>query len=228
MAGLPGQSLLIDACIAAGVPRCLPSEFAGDLGNPKTKTFPVFGDKVAGIKYCEEKARTNLGFSYTFVRTGVFLEWGLETNYLLDWKSGTPRIYDSGDQLFSTTTLASVGTAVVGVLSHPEATKNRAVYVQDIAISQNRLLAIVRKLAPNRKQDPVYVDTIELEKTTNEKIAAGEFTTDVMYQHVLVAIFGQGNGGLWAKTDNELLDVPGDFTDADVEAILKPLLAGAK
>jgi uncharacterized protein YbjT (DUF2867 family) len=226
--GLQGQTLMVDACIAAGVSRFLPSEFGTDIANPQTKALPVFGYKVAVVQHTEEKARINPGFSYTFVRTGAFLGWGLERNFLLDLKSGTPCIYASGDQLFSTTTLASIGRAVVGVLSHPEETKNRAVYVQDIAISQNRLLAIARKLAPSIKLDPVYASTVEMKKAADERIAKGEFTMDVLVQHIIVSIFGEGYGGHMAKTDNELLGMPGDMTNQDVEAILKPLLARVK
>jgi hypothetical protein len=226
--GIPGvkaQTLLIDACVSAGVLRFLPSEFGSDLANPKTKIFPIFGDKVAVVQYAEEKARINIGFSYTFLRTGVFLSWGLETTFLLDWKSGKPRIYNSGDQLFSTTTLKSIGLAVVGVLSHLEETKNRALYVQDMTLSQNRILRIVRKLAPSKRLEPVYTNTVKIEKLANERVAKGDLTIDVMYEYLTLSIFGEGTGGLMAKTDNKLLGVLGDKTDADVEAILRPLLA---
>ena len=225
--GLQGQTLMIDACIAAGVSRFMPSEFGSDLSNARTKAFPVYGYKVSVSNYAEEKALANPRFSYTFLRTGVFLDWGLEKKFLLDWESSTPRIYDTGDQLFTTTTLASVGQAVVGVLNHPEETKNRAVHVQDMTVSQNGILAIVRKLAPNKKYEPLYTDTAEMCKAAHEKIASGDLSTGVLYQHVIVSIFGEGYGGIVAKSDNELLGIPGNKTDADIEAILKPLLAEA-
>lgn len=218
---------MIDACIVAGVSRFLPSEFGSNLSNPKSKALPVFGRKVVVNDYAEEKARTNPGFSYTLVRTGAFLDWGLEHKFLIDWESGTPRIFDSGDQLFSTTTLESVGLAVVGVLSHPEETKNKAVSVQDMTMSQNRLLAIIKKLTPNKKQEPVYSNTDEMFKTAHEKLAKGDYSVEVMFEFILCSLFGDGYNGLMSKTDNELLGIPGDKTDEDAEAILKSLLAAA-
>ena len=188
--------------------------------------LPVFGPKVAVNKHVEEKARENPNFSYTNIRTGAFLDWGLQKSFLLDWASGKPRIYDNGEQLLSTTTLASIGQAVVGVLLHPEETKNRAVQVHDMSISQNKLLAIAKKVAPNKALEPYHESTAEIFKATNEKIAKGDYSLPVMYDHIICSLFGEGYGALHAsEDDNKLLGVAGDKTDADLEAILKPLLA---
>lgn len=222
--GLQGQTLVIDAAVAAGVKRFLPSEFGSDLDNPKTKQLPVFGYKVNVQKYIEEKAAANLDFTYSLVRNGAFLDWGLQKNFLLDLKSGKPRIFDGGDRLFSVTTLASVGQAVVGVLKHPDETKNRVVYVQDMVTSQNKLLAIAKKLAPEKQWDPIPTSLTAIEKASNETLAKGEFTPAVLVEYLFVSIMGEGYGGIMEKTDNELLGIRGDKTDADIEAIMKPLL----
>ena len=226
--GLQGQTFLVDASIAAGVKRFIPSEFGSDLANPKTRAFPIFGYKVSIIKCIEEKARTNPGFTYTNIRNGAFLDWGIEQNFLVDLKSGKPRIYDSGNQLFSSTSLASIGLAVVGVLSHVEETKNRSVYVQDLTTSQNRILEIARKVAPQLKHEPVHVDTDELLKDLNEKTAKGDYSLGTLYQFLHPSLLKEGYGGLMEKTDNELLGIPGDKTDADIEAILRKVLAEQK
>ena len=224
--GLQGQTLLIDASVAAGVSRFIPSEFGSDLDNSKTKALPVFGHKIAVNKYAEEKARENPNFSYTNIRTGAFLDWGLKKSFLLDWASGKPRIYDNGERLLSTTTLASVGQAVVGVLLHPEETKNRAVRVHDMSISQNRLLAVAKKVAPNKTLEPYYESTTEIFKAANEKIAKGDHSLPVLFEHIICSLFGEGYDALHAsEDDNKLLGVAGDKTDADIEAIMKPLLA---
>lgn len=225
-AGLQGQTIVIDAAIAAGVKRFLPSEFGSDLGNPKTKQLPVFGYKVNVNNYIEEKAAANPDFSYTLVRNGAFLDWGLEMSFLLDLKYGKPRIFDGGDQLWSTTTLKSVGQAVVGVLEHPDETKNRAVYVQDMVVSQNKILAIAKKVAPEKTKtwEPVPTSLADVKKASDEALAKGQFSVPVLVEYLFVSLFGDGYGGLMEKTDNELLGIPGDKTDADIEAILIPLL----
>lgn len=218
--GIPGQNVLIDAAVAAGVKRFLPSEFGSDLSNPRTKAIPVFGFKVATASHLEAAAAKNPSFTYTYVRNGAFLDWGLEHNFIFDHSSGKPSIYDSGDQLFSTTTLETVGKAVVAVLEKFEETKNRAVYIQDIQTSQNRLLAIAKKIAPEKTWEPVTVETANILKSSNDKLAKGEVTMEVMVGYIAVSIFGEGYGGKMEKTDNELLCL-GQKTEADLEALLK-------
>ncbi|KFY38222.1 hypothetical protein V494_04479 [Pseudogymnoascus sp. VKM F-4513 (FW-928)] len=225
-AALQGQNHLVDAAVAAGVSRFLPSEFGSNLDNAKAGALPVFGYKVATANYSKEIAASNPAFTYTFIRTGAFLESGLENNMLIDSQSGKPRIFDSGDQLWSAITLESVGQSVVGVLTHPEETRNRAVYVQSIATSQNKLLDVVKKLTPGKTQEPQYVSTEDVFNDSNAKLAKGNYSEGVMFGYIFVAMFGEGYGAAYETTDNELLGVT-SLTEADVEDILKPIVARA-
>ncbi|KAB8295903.1 hypothetical protein EYC80_008724 [Monilinia laxa] len=222
--GFQGQSLVIDAAVAAGVKRFLPSEFGSDLSNPATKALPVFGHKVATAAHVEAAAAKNPDFTYTYVRTGAFLDWGLQRNFLLDTASGKPTIYDSGDQLFSATTLESIGKAIASVLEHFEETKNRAVYVQDVATSQNRLLEIAKKIAPEKTWEPVTADTTAILKSSNEKLAKGEITAEVMIGYIIVSLFGNGYGGKIEKPDNELLGLK-EKTEKELEALVKKYIS---
>lgn len=142
--------------------------------------------------------------------------------FLLNWREGKPEIYDSGDQLFSTTTLESVAQAVVGVLSHPEETKNRQVKIQDLQISQNKLIEIAKKVDPKRKWEPIAVSTKDVEKSTAESLAKGDFSHGVIFDQLKLSIFAEGYGQPLVD-ENELVGVTGK-TDADVEAIWKRLL----
>ena len=226
-AGLPGQSVLVEAAVAANVKRFLPSDFGCDLANPKTSALPVFKSKTEIHKALRDAAAAKPDFSYTLVSSNAFLDWGLEKNFLINWKESKPKLFDGGKNVFSTTTLESIGQAVVGVLSHPEETKNRFVYVKDIDISQDQLLEIAKKVDPGKKwEEPTIVDTAELEKSSYESLAKGEVTQAVMYAFLFRALFGPPEyGSRFAKTDNELLGVKGK-TEADVEAILKSLMLG--
>jgi uncharacterized protein YbjT (DUF2867 family) len=223
--GFLGQKVFVDAAIAAGVQRFVPSEFGSDLSHPKVAPLAVFGYKVAIRKYLEEKVAAGAKISYTFVVNSGFLDWGLEHNFLLNWKAGKPEIFDSGDQLFSATSLESVGQAVVGVLTHLEETKNRQVKVQDLQVSQNQLLAIAKKVDPKRTWEPVPINVKELEVSVAEKLAGGDYSMGVMYDQIKLSMFG-GNeyGQPFESNDNELLGVAGNKTDADIEAILKTLM----
>lgn len=226
--GLLGQKVLIDGAIAAGVKLFIPSEFGSDLGNPKTAALPVFGYKIPVNAHLEEKVKTNPDFSYTQVRNSAFLDWGLEHGFVFDWRNNSPKIFDGGDRPFSLTTLTSVASAVVGVLNHPAETKNRAVYVRDIITTQNKILEIAKKLTPGEKWEPVQVKLSDVEKASYEGLAKGDYSMNTMAGFLFMSILGEGYGGLFEKVDNELLGVPGNKTEADIEVILKPLLAGRK
>lgn len=224
-AGLPDQAVLIDAAVAAGVKRFLPSDFGCDIANPKTAALPVFGYKLVIHKKLREVAAARPDFTYTLVCNNAFLDWGLKENVLLAWKEGKPKLFDGGNTLFSATMLETVGQAVVGVLSHPEETKNRFVYVKDIDISQNRLLEIAKRVDPSKKwHEPVHANTADIEKASNESLAKGQVSEPVMMAYLFRVIFGPSEyGGRFTKDDNELLGVRGK-TEADVEALLKSLI----
>jgi len=88
-----------------------PSEFGSDTANPLTRALPVFGYKVAVEDYLVEKSASNPSFTYTLIRNGPFLDWGLKVGFLLNYHVEKTPIYDSGNQLFSTTSLSSISTA---------------------------------------------------------------------------------------------------------------------
>ncbi len=123
--------------------------------------------------------------------------------------------------MFSATSLASIGLATVGILSNYEETKNRSVRFHDIAITQNQLLAIAKKVAPEKKWAPVPTTTPDMLNAANIAFAKGDHS--VLYEYILVAVFGKGYGGLLENLENKLLGVPGK-TEADIEAIFKKLL----
>ncbi|MCJ1382592.1 hypothetical protein MMC17_005705 [Xylographa soralifera] len=228
-AGLPAQNVLVEAAVAANVKRFLPSDFGSDLAKPKTGAMPVFKFKIATHKALREAAAAKPSFTYTLLCNNAFLDYGLEKNVLLNWKERKPKFFDGGKGLFSATTLDSVGQAVVGILSHPEETKNRFVYVKDIDISQSQLLEIAKKVDPGQTwEEPIMVDTAALEKSSYESLARGEVTQPVMMAFLFRALCGPPEyGGHFTENDNELLGVKGK-TEADVEAMLKSLILGSK
>lgn len=107
----------------------------------------------------------------------------------------------------STTTLADIGKAVVGVLRHPEETKNRAVYVQSATVTQNQLLEIGKKINPSFKAPIQDMSIEQLKKEGYEKLDRGD-VPGAMYDFILVSVFGKDYGGYWGeKNDNELLGI---------------------
>ncbi|KAF7624917.1 putative oxidoreductase CipA-like protein [Aspergillus flavus] len=217
------QHTLIDAAITAGVKRFIPSEFGADTGNPNASTLPVYQSKIAVNKALQAKAAENPSFTYTLIRHGPFLDWGLNAGFFFDWRSEAPTFYDGGDRPFSTTTLATIGQAVVGVLLHFDETKNRPVYIHDLVTSQRQIYTIVQKLAPQRKWNPVDVSTAELEVKAREEWAKGNTDLRSIVGLLCRAVFAEGYGGEFKNVDNELLGL-GFKTEADLEEVVKTIL----
>ncbi|KAJ5226301.1 hypothetical protein N7468_007526 [Penicillium chermesinum] len=220
------QASLLDAAVAAGVKRFIPSEFSGNWENPKAITLPVYKTLHDFHKLIQQKARENPTMTYTAVRNGPFFDWALAHGFFLNLKGDTSRIFDGGNQPFTGTTLASVGQAVVGILTHPEETKNRAVFIKDVETSQNRLLDIAKKIAPGREWNTEDVNTADVAAYSREQFASGNIDQHAALGFFARAIFGEGYGGALDGRDNELLGVK-VTTDAGVEAILKEVLSGS-
>ncbi|CAD0109079.1 unnamed protein product [Aureobasidium uvarum] len=188
------QPALIDAAIAAGVQRFIPSEFGSNIvGNENVRALPVFAGKVKTQEYLRAKQDQ---ISYTLLTNGLFLDWGIGLGWLINLK-GKTQILDDANSVHSFTLLSDVGKAVAGILNHPEETKNRGVYVQT-AETESVDLAQVEKNA--------YA---ELSKENGDIGSA-------MLDFVKISIFKDGYGNLWnEKNDNELLGVKG-LSEAEI------------
>lgn len=209
--------------------RFLPSDFGADLANPKTAALPIFGYKIATHKVLRQAADTNSHFTYSLVVNGAFLDWGLKQNFLLNWNESQPKLFDGGNNPFSATTLDTVGQAVIGILTHPDETKNRFVYVKEINITQIQLLKIAKKIDPDKTwEEPLTVKTADIEKSSYESLAKGEITPLVLLGFLFLALFGPAEYGReLTKTDNELLGIKEKTVD-DVEAVFRSVIQGGK
>lgn len=143
---LLSQKKIIDASISAGVKRFLPSEFGSDMEVEANKKV-LFNVPKHEIKdYLEEKSQAHPSFSYTSVSTGPFFDWCLAFGLFGDFKNHDMTIWDGGETKVSTTTLPSIGKAVVGVFRNLDATKNKTVRVADTAISQKEMIEIAKEI----------------------------------------------------------------------------------
>ncbi|KAJ5919380.1 oxidoreductase CipA [Penicillium verhagenii] len=207
---------LIEAAQKAGVQRFLPSEFGSDTAHPLTSKLPVFGDKITIINRLKEITTQESVFTYTAVINGPFFDWGLKHSFILNLTGPSTPVYDGGDTVFSTTTLAGVGRAVAGVLEHPTETKNRYVYVSQADVTQNKLLALSGKTIEREE-----ISTADLEKQAFEAVKQSPpdfhtFAVNLIRRSIFDSNYGPG----FAKTDNELLGVP-KFSEAEVLDLVK-------
>ncbi|KAH8160475.1 hypothetical protein CIB48_g7773 [Xylaria polymorpha] len=219
VAGLSKQLNLVEAAVKANVKRFLPSEFGSDTTNAKNAALPVFADKVAIHKALAKEA-ANGKISYTSVITGPFFDWCLKAGLILNIGEKSIALYDGGERYFSATTLESVGKAVVGVLKNPEETKNRAVYVQDVALTQKQIRTIAEKVTGTAWQaKEVSVANEVLPAAFAELKKENPDPHKFAIPMIIGSIFGEGHGSHFQKLDNELLGLK-QFTDAEVEAVL--------
>lgn len=205
------QPRLIEAAVAAGVKRILPSEFGSNLQNPKVREFPTYGPKVQ-IEELLERHSVNLGVSYTFIYNNTLLDWAISSQgrMLLNPVDRSMTIYDGGNKLFSTASMATVGKAVVGVLDHYEATANRAVYVHDVIITQNELLEMAKAATAEdggKEWTVTHLSTADLEAGARLAWQNGFKGLDVFYGFAVRAAFSDQHGCLFSNVDNDLFGI---------------------
>ncbi len=157
--------------------------------------------------------------SYTLIYTGPFLDYGLRSGTFIDFKGRKAEIYDGGNQLISTTRLSTAGKAVRRILTHPRETADRAIFVKDIDVSQNELLALAQQLTPGEKWDVKHVSTADLEKESLEQIQKKQVTPATMLGLIKRAIFAPEFGGKFEHVHNSVLGIKG-MTEPDLEELI--------
>lgn len=212
---------LLTASVQAGVKRFLPSEFGSDTMNLAAAKLPVFASKKKLQSLVEALAVENK-ISYTYVISGPFFDFCLAHGIFgVDLKHKKFSPVDGGNSKFSTTTLASVGKAVAGILQHPDETKNRAVYFQDAVLTQRELLQLSQDaIGKDGWSESEGSTTVETEKKSYERLAAGERDMGVFIGFLMSAIFREGYGGHFQKLDNDLFGL-GGLSDEQVVKIIK-------
>ena len=218
---LDSQLPLIEAAAAAGVRRFIPSEFGSDTSNPKCAALPVFQKKLMIQKALQDWAAKNTGLSHTIICTGPFLDWGL-TKGFMNIKDKRVSLYDGGDRVYSTTTLPTIGRAICGVLMHPEETKNRIVKVHDIATTQNKLFTMAQKEVGSEGWTINKPSINAMLEQSWTEFKQGKRDLHTMLGFIVTASWGEGYGGHFEQTDNDLLGIP-EMTDEELQAVINGL-----
>jgi len=195
--------VLTDAAIDAGVKRVILSEFGNDLYNAPGKNQAIFQAKHDAFAYVEGKAKEGK-ITWTTISNGGFFDWGLVHGFLgFDLKNKKATLFDGGNNLFHTTTLASIGQSVVGALSHSSATENKPLRVHDFFTTQKDILSILEaELGPFTVEEVVVPQLIE---QCNAGLARGEFTPANIFGLVQAYVFGaEGSSARWPENDDSV------------------------
>ncbi|KAL4930416.1 aromatic alcohol reductase [Aspergillus undulatus] len=200
------QTNLIRAAATAGVSRFLPSEFGSDLDNAINRVAPAYAPKIAAQELLKELAGEGK-ITYTVVYNGAFLDWGLAVGFPISPARKTAVLHDGGHRVYSTTTLKAVGQAVVGVLSHPEETENRVVRVGEATTTLQELLEIAKEVVGTDGWEVTEPDVESEVEKASALLKQGVVSRETIMPFIYRAIWGEGAGGLFERTDNELLGI---------------------
>lgn len=171
---LGDQNKLIDAAIAAGVKRFIPSEFGSNTPDARTRAIvPVFEAKLGTVNYLKSKEKE---ISWTSIITGPFFDWGLKVGFLgFNAADKTATLFDNGTATFSSTNLHTIGLTVVKALEHADATKNQYVFVSGFQTSQKQILEAAEKVT-GAKWTVNHASTKDTIEEGRAKIAKQDFS----------------------------------------------------
>ncbi|KAH7166518.1 hypothetical protein EDB81DRAFT_853144 [Dactylonectria macrodidyma] len=215
------QKTLIDAAIAAKVPRFIPSEFGIETRKYRdTKIGSLVAAKVKNTDYLIELAGKHDWFTWTGLSNGLFFDWTLKRgNTFVNPKEHKYRLVDSGNEPFSASTLGFIGKAVVGILKNPAETANKYLSVAGNVLSQNDILQAVEKYT-GAKFDVTHNTGAELEKIGDEKLARGDFSAFGPYLESFLFSDGSGHGLKPEDSANELLGLKQESLEETIKNAL--------
>jgi len=142
-----------------------------------------------------------------------------------DIKEQKATIYNEGNDVWSTTTMATIGLAVKNAMLAPE-TANKYIFIDSFTVSQNQVLASLEKAA-KKKWEVTHVDAEEQKNVGMEKVSSGDFSGAMLLIRYINCVEGHGgNFARYEKTSNALLSLPKEDLDAVVAEIVKELEGG--
>ncbi|TKA65487.1 hypothetical protein B0A55_10085 [Friedmanniomyces simplex] len=211
--GAPLQKNLLDAAIAAGVKRFLPSEFGCDTENQHVAAVPIFRTKLEVMEYMEDKVK-GTGTTYTCVYTNAFLDWGLvNAGLLLDLPGKKVQLIDGGETPFTSNSLDIIAKGTV------------AVRLNGAVVTLNQLLGYAKKYAgaDGWEVEEVSSEAMEQEGMKNFQ-AKPEDPSGYVMHFIKRAIHGKEFGGNFDdNNDNALLGLK-KMSDAEVEQLVRSLV----
>jgi hypothetical protein len=142
--------------------------------------------------------------------------------FVVNAKAHSATLYNGGDRSFSATTLPTIGKSVAAIIKKQAETANRAIYIQDVATTQNKLIGYAKE-KDGKDWTTTVADTEEIRQASLKALQSGntENIGAIFTSFIFSAIFQEGYGGDWSsKTDNELLGLPG-LTEEELKKVVQ-------
>lgn len=216
------QIKMIDAAIAAGVKRFVPSEYGIDTSDTALQEhLPPVKGKQDTVEYLQSKE--SAGLSWTALIVGCYFDWALKTlPGMFGYNVGKRKVtlYDGGTAKYEATNLPQIGRAVAAILKSEE-TKNRYVYVNSFTISQKEVLAALEKVTGSKFE--VSDGTREgLKKSGLERMEAGDMSGVV--EAISAQIFNLNGVNNYSSTKdlwNDKLGLPMESLEDTLREVVK-------
>ncbi|KAG8169236.1 hypothetical protein KVR01_001985 [Diaporthe batatas] len=216
--GIHHQTAMIDAAEAAGVKRFIIDDFGW---GPNVRALPEFHDvrekRRAQWDHAKARADANPRFTWTGISTGNPIDWAIKKFPLMGFNvtDHSATMYDKGEEEFTGTTLEGIAQSVVGVLTHPEETKNRFVRVFSIKTCQNKLLQALQNVTDEQWRIRKST-TKELMASGRSKLANG--TGGWVLDLVVAQLYDEGEArcvvaSRRSESDADLLGVASETED---------------
>jgi len=212
------QERFVDAALAAGVRRFVPSEYGLNNANPAAQAVSaVFARKGAAQARLRGLAAAGR-LEWTAFATGLWLRWNMDKGFAgMRARDGRFSLWDGGRAAFSASTEENTARAVARALTtHAAATRNRTVFLQDFRTSQAEVLAELERVLGRR----LALDHVDGERTVRELKeleAAGDETASL---RLIEPGFVLGVGAWFEKEGPIMNDVLG-LPKTSLEEVVK-------
>ncbi|KAG4434264.1 hypothetical protein IFR05_010254 [Cadophora sp. M221] len=213
------QVTVIEAAIAAGVKRFIPSEFGSDNSNPALlAAVPFFGTKQKSLDFLKSKQDS---ITWTAVVTGPFFDWSLFQGMIgFNLSTKTASIVDGGTSRFSASTIAQIARSIIAILAHADATANQTVYIESFTTNQLEVLAALEKVTGEKWNRAPDVKGEEVRAAGLKMMGEGDVMGGAM-KFITAAVLGKGaledhESVVW----NEKLGLGRDDLEAEVGKVL--------
>ena len=141
----PLQSLLVTACVEAGIPRFMPAEFGHDSLNPAVqKLLPPYAERARLIDFLKD---TQGSIEWVGLATGCDISRrAVDGNMGIDlaWQSAT--VFGSGDEQLAASTPVFVGETVRAiVVDHWSELRNQYVCLPELTTTYHEIVKALEK-----------------------------------------------------------------------------------
>ena len=181
------QIRLADIAAQLGVRRFIPADFGSlDSSSPRALDLVPLYHAKRKVRLHLQQLASSSGLSWTSLVCGHFFDHGLKSGLLnFDVNERKAQIFDGGDIKWSTTTLSTIGTAVVRILQQEDETQNRMLYIQSFCTTQNEVLRVLEKITGSKWQvehlgSEEYIEEVRSESKGHLSAEAAEQLVSVV------------------------------------------------